>query len=43
VLPRGWFQPGRIIEMTSDRQVPVRLVRLLSQGSNFEQISFAAA
>lgn len=43
VLPRGGFEPGRIIEMHSDRQVPIRLIRLLSQGSNFERVSFAAA
>ncbi len=43
VLPRGCCQPGELIEMHTDRRLPVRLIRLLSQGSNFEQMSFAEA
>jgi hypothetical protein len=41
VLPAGWFQPDRIIEIFTDRQISVRLEELLSRGPNFERCSFA--
>lgn len=40
VLPSGWFSPGRIIEVYTDRQVTVRLGELMVQGSNFERCTF---
>lgn len=43
VLPRGWYQPARVVELFTDRQLPVRLDELLSQGANFERCAFAAA
>lgn len=43
VLPRGWFHPERIVELFTDRQIPVRLYELLSQGANFDRCAFAHA
>jgi hypothetical protein len=40
VAPHGWFQPGRIIEIFTDREVRVRLNELLARGADFERISF---
>jgi hypothetical protein len=40
VLPTGWFSPGRIIEVFTDRQVTVKLGELLTQGANFERCTF---
>jgi hypothetical protein len=41
VLPAGWFQPNRMIEIFTDRQTSVRLEELLNRGPNFERCSFA--
>jgi cyclic-di-GMP-binding protein len=43
VLPGGWFTPGRIIEVFTDRQVKVKLVGLMMQGANFDRCTFALA
>jgi cyclic-di-GMP-binding protein len=40
VLPSGWFSPGRVIEVFTDRQVSVRLGDMLTQGANFERCTF---
>jgi hypothetical protein len=40
VLPTGWYSPGRIIEVFTDRQVSVKLGDLLIQGANFERCTF---
>lgn len=40
LLPSGWYSPGRIIEVFTDRQVTVRLGELMAQGSNFERCTF---
>lgn len=40
VLPRGWHQAERIIEVFTDRQVKVRLGELLGQGPDFERVGF---
>ncbi len=40
VLPPGWFQPARIIELYTDRLSRVRLTDLLSHGPDFERVSF---
>lgn len=40
VLPRGWFRPERVIEIYAGRTEQVRLVELLTQGSNFDRVSF---
>lgn len=43
VLPPGWFVPGRIIEIFTDRSVNARLDELLARGPNFERCSFTLA
>jgi cyclic-di-GMP-binding protein len=43
VLPPGWFNPGRIIEIFTDRPVNARLGELLARGPNFERCSFTLA
>ena len=40
VLPRGWFQAERVVEVFSDRQARLRLVELLAQGADFERVGF---
>lgn len=40
VLPRGWFQAERTIEVFTDRQARVRLGELLGQGPDFERVTF---
>jgi hypothetical protein len=42
ILPRGWFQPKRVIELFTDSQIQVSLDELLSQGANFERCAFSA-
>ena len=40
VLPRGWFQPERVVEAFTDRQTRLRLGELLGQGPDFERVGF---
>ena len=40
VLPRGWFQAERVIELYTDRAVKVRLGLLLTQGADFDRATF---
>jgi hypothetical protein len=41
VLPRGMYQPGRVIEAYTDRQASLRLEELLNQGPDFERTTFS--
>jgi hypothetical protein len=41
VLPRGWFQPMRVIELYTDRAVKLRLDLLLAQGADFDRATFS--
>lgn len=43
LLPRGWFQPGRVVEIYSSRGVHVQLVKLLRAGANFDRCTFTQA
>ncbi|MBI4990187.1 MAG: hypothetical protein HZC23_15340 [Rhodocyclales bacterium] len=40
VLPRGWHQPERIVEVFTDRQARLRLGELLGQGPDFERVTY---
>ncbi|MBL8445501.1 MAG: hypothetical protein JNK52_15785 [Zoogloeaceae bacterium] len=40
VLPGGWYQPHRVIEIYDGRSIKVRFTQLLLRGSNFDQIGF---
>jgi hypothetical protein len=41
VLPRGMYQPDRIIEVFTERQARLCLGELLSQGPDFERVTFS--
>jgi len=40
VLPGGWFQPHRVIEVYDGKSRQVRLVQLLQRGANYDQVSY---
>lgn len=40
VLPRGWFQPGRVLKFAENSAPGVRLAALLEHGPDFERASF---
>ncbi|MBK8525202.1 MAG: hypothetical protein IPL58_14915 [Betaproteobacteria bacterium] len=40
VLPQGWYQAGRVIEIFSDALWRVRLDHVLQEGPDFERVSF---
>lgn len=42
VLPKGWYQADRLIEVHSDSVQRVRLKQLINEGPDFEQVSFEA-
>lgn len=41
VLPGGWYQAGRVIEVFTDAPWRVRLDHVLQEGPDFERISFS--
>lgn len=43
IVPAGWYSPARVIEIHTDRSVPIRLDELLARGTGFERCSFALA
>lgn len=40
VLPGGWFQERRVIEVHDGEPLQLRLTGLLARGTNFDQVSF---
>ena len=40
VLPRGWFQAERVVEVFTDRQAKLKLGELLGQGPDFERVTY---
>ena len=40
VVPQGWFQPERVVEVFTDRQIRLRFSELLLRGADFERVSF---
>lgn len=40
VLPRGWFQPEKVVEVYTDRRAEVKLVAVVGTGMDFERVSF---
>jgi hypothetical protein len=40
VLPAGWFRPGIVIEVYSDKAWRARLKKLLDSGPDFERVNF---
>ena len=43
ILPRGWYQKDRVVEIYVDHPVRVRLSGLLFQGVDFERVAYAMA
>jgi hypothetical protein len=43
VLPGGWFQPDRMIEIFSEGLATVRLLELLERGLDYDRVSFELA
>jgi len=42
VLPLGWFQPQRPVEIHGEPPLKISLGNLMQRGSNFDQVSFAS-
>jgi len=40
VLPAGWFQPQRVVEIYRGKPAQVRLTELMLRGTNFDQVNF---
>ena len=40
VLPGGWYQPQRVVELHGRPPLQVRLAELVRRGTNFDQVSF---
>ena len=40
VLPKGWFEPERVLDVYSERSTELRLQEILTQGPDFERVSF---
>lgn len=40
VLPIGWFQPGKLVQIYTSMTETVKLTTLLEKGANFERVSF---
>jgi len=40
VLPIGWFQPGKRIQIYGSQMEEAKLIGLLEKGANFERVSF---
>jgi hypothetical protein len=43
ILPGGWFQTGRIIEVFTSEPQRLKLTRLMEKGSDYEQVDFGSA
>lgn len=41
IVPPGWYVPGRVVEIFTDRPVLAKLGELLAKGPNFERCSFS--
>lgn len=42
ILPIGWFQPGKRLQIYTSLTETVKLVSLLEKGANFERVTFAS-
>ena len=42
VLPIGWFQPGRRIQIYGSQMEEAKLIGLLEKGANFERVTFVS-
>lgn len=42
ILPIGWFQPGKLVQIYTSMAETVKLVSLLEKGTNFERVTFVS-
>lgn len=42
ILPIGWFQPGKRVQIYSSQTETVKLTGLLEKGANFERVTFVS-
>lgn len=40
IVPKGWFSPGKAVELLTDQQQPIRMEQCVDSGADFERISF---
>jgi hypothetical protein len=40
VLPAGWYQADRVLEVRGEKAFQARLIKLVSRGTNFDRVSF---
>jgi hypothetical protein len=40
IVPKGWFSPGKTLELLTERPQPIRLGECLDFGADFERIGF---
>ncbi|MBI4192425.1 MAG: hypothetical protein HY525_18040 [Betaproteobacteria bacterium] len=43
ILPTGWYQPGRFVELHGEQKQVAKLVNLLEKGSDFERCTVTTA
>jgi len=43
VIPQGWYHAGRIVEIYTDAPRRIKLLHVLSDGPDFERVSFLSA
>ena len=41
VLPKGWFQRGRVVEIHTDRRFQVKLIDVVNPGADFDRVRYA--
>lgn len=41
VIPNGWFEPGRIVEMAHEEKQTIRLGQPLERGKDFDRVTFS--
>ncbi|MDP1897740.1 MAG: hypothetical protein Q8K43_07635, partial [Sulfurimicrobium sp.] len=42
VLPIGWFQPGKRVQIYTSMAETVKLTALLEKGANFERVTYVS-
>jgi len=42
VLPIGWFQPGKFVQIYGSQMEEAKLIGLLEKGANFERVTFSS-
>jgi len=43
IIPQGWFEPGRIVELHDGKTQNIRLGQPLERGRDFDRVTFSEA